>query len=127
MPVDATTKVSPVNVHQQGQQADIPQQSTHASSSRESAAMSAKQADKHSEELARRVAEEREAKGKIPVYPGLDPRYKIIQKMGDGAFSNVYRAKDLNGGQDVAIKVVRKFEMTASQVSSRSAIPSSLS
>ncbi|KAF2010585.1 hypothetical protein BU24DRAFT_427703 [Aaosphaeria arxii CBS 175.79] len=37
--------------------------------------------------------------------------------MGDGAFSNVYRAKD-NTGQwgEVAIKVVRKFEMNSSQV-----------
>jgi hypothetical protein len=37
--------------------------------------------------------------------------------MGDGAFSNVYRARDREGtaGQ-VAIKVVRKFEMNSMQV-----------
>lgn len=66
--------------------------------------------------LERIVAEERESKGKLPRYPGLD-RYTLIEKMGDGAFSNVYRAKD-NEGQypEVAIKVVRKFEMNSTQV-----------
>ncbi|KAM0706563.1 hypothetical protein Q7P35_005890 [Cladosporium inversicolor] len=65
--------------------------------------------------LERIVAEERESKGKLPRYPGLD-RYTLIEKMGDGAFSNVYRAKD-NDGQypEVAIKVVRKFEMNSTQ------------
>lgn len=66
--------------------------------------------------IERIVAEERESKGKLPRYPGLD-RYRLIEKMGDGAFSNVYRAKDMTGKFDeVAIKVVRKFEMSASQV-----------
>lgn len=66
--------------------------------------------------LERIVAEERESKGKLPKYPGLD-RFKLVEKMGDGAFSNVYRAKDLTGEwNEVAIKVVRKFEMNASQV-----------
>jgi len=69
------------------------------------------------EVLERIVAEEREAKGKLPRYPGLE-RYQLIEKMGDGAFSNVYRARDLKGVYtEVAIKVVRKFEMGSSQVS----------
>ena len=69
------------------------------------------------EELARLVAEENESKGKLPRYPGLD-RWQLIEKMGDGAFSNVYRARDLDGkAGEVAIKVVRKFEMNTSQVS----------
>lgn len=69
------------------------------------------------EELARIVAEERESKGKLPKYPGLE-RWQLIEKMGDGAFSNVYRARDLDGvAGEVAIKVVRKFEMNSSQVS----------
>ncbi|KAI9692509.1 MAG: MAPK-activated protein kinase Srk1 [Bathelium mastoideum] len=65
--------------------------------------------------LERIVAEERESKGKLPRYPGLD-RYTLLEKMGDGAFSNVYRARD-NTGQypECAIKVVRKFEMNSSQ------------
>lgn len=68
--------------------------------------------------IERIVAEERESQGKLPKYPGLE-RWTLLEKMGDGAFSNVYRAKD-NTGQsgEVAIKVVRKFEMNNSQVSS---------
>lgn len=70
------------------------------------------------EELARMLAEENESKGKIPDYPGLE-RWKLIGKMGDGAFSNVYRAVDLEGQEgEVAIKVVRKYEMNSNQVSS---------
>ena len=66
--------------------------------------------------LERIVAEERESKGKLPRYPGLE-RFTLLEKMGDGAFSNVYRAKDTKGEFDqVAIKVVRKFEMNSSQV-----------
>jgi hypothetical protein len=67
--------------------------------------------------LERIVAEERESKGKLPRYPGLE-RWTLLEKMGDGAFSNVYRARD-NTGQygEAAIKVVRKFEMNSSQVS----------
>ena len=67
--------------------------------------------------IERIVAEERESKGKLPKYPGLE-RFTLLEKMGDGAFSNVYRAKDMTGEFDeVAIKVVRKFEMNSSQVS----------
>jgi hypothetical protein len=67
--------------------------------------------------LERIVAEEREAKGKLPKYPGLE-RWQLVEKMGDGAFSNVYRARDTTGQWDeVAIKVVRKFEMNSQQVS----------
>lgn len=66
--------------------------------------------------IERIVAEERESKGKLPKYPGLE-RWILLEKMGDGAFSNVYRAKDSTGQTgEVAIKVVRKFEMNSSQV-----------
>lgn len=65
--------------------------------------------------IERIVAEERESKGKLPKYPGLE-RWVLLEKMGDGAFSNVYRAKDTTGQyNEVAIKVVRKFEMSSSQ------------
>ncbi|KAI9664158.1 MAG: hypothetical protein M1829_006025 [Trizodia sp. TS-e1964] len=62
------------------------------------------------------VAEERENTGKLPKYPGLE-KWTLLEKMGDGAFSNVYRAKD-NAGVlgEVAIKVVRRFELNANQV-----------
>ena len=67
--------------------------------------------------LERIVAEERESKGKLPRYPGLE-RYQLVEKMGDGAFSNVYRARDTHHQyNEVAIKVVRKFEMNSQQVS----------
>jgi serine/threonine protein kinase len=69
------------------------------------------------EDLARIIAEENESKGRLPRYPGLE-RWQLIEKMGDGAFSNVYKARDLQGQiGEVAIKVVRKFEMNYSQVS----------
>ena len=66
-------------------------------------------------DLASIVAEERAAQGKLPKYPGLE-RYVLVEKMGDGAFSNVYRAKDTQRPGEVAIKVVRKFEMNSNQV-----------
>lgn len=69
------------------------------------------------EVLERIVAEERESQGKMPRYPGLE-RWNLVEKMGDGAFSNVYRARDTQGQWgEVAIKVVRKFEMSNTQVS----------
>ncbi|KAI9801428.1 MAG: hypothetical protein M1825_003408 [Sarcosagium campestre] len=67
-------------------------------------------------DVERMVAEERESLGKLPKYPGLE-RWILLEKMGDGAFSNVYRAKDSTGQRgEVAIKVVRKFEMNSNQV-----------
>ncbi|KAJ6789569.1 hypothetical protein PWT90_10602 [Aphanocladium album] len=65
--------------------------------------------------LAKLVAEENASKTKFPQYPGLE-RWELLEKMGDGAFSNVYRARDTEGqyGQ-VAIKVVRKYEMNNMQ------------
>ncbi|CAK1357720.1 unnamed protein product [Cercospora beticola] len=74
-----------------------------------------KQKDYDPQVLERIVAEERESKGKMPRYPGLD-RWQLLEKMGDGAFSNVYRARDTQNVYDqVAIKVVRKFEMNSTQ------------
>ncbi|KAH7343347.1 kinase-like domain-containing protein [Rhizoctonia solani] len=60
------------------------------------------------------VAEEREAASKMPQFPSLE-RYRMIEKMGDGAFSNVFKAVDLQTGKKVAVKVVRKYEMSSSQ------------
>lgn len=80
------------------------------------AAAKAKQAG-YDPEVERLVEEERESKGKMPRYPGLE-RWSLVEKMGDGAFSNVYRARDTQGQWgEVAIKVVRKFEMNSNQVS----------
>ncbi|KAL2021588.1 hypothetical protein VTK56DRAFT_6941 [Thermocarpiscus australiensis] len=67
------------------------------------------------ENIAKLVAEENESKSKFPHYPGLE-RWELLDKMGDGAFSNVYRARDLQGNAgEVAIKVVRKYEMNSMQ------------
>ncbi|CAG8493680.1 9963_t:CDS:2 [Acaulospora morrowiae] len=66
--------------------------------------------------VAQIVAEEREQKNKIPTYPGLE-RYRILEKMGEGAFSNVYKAIDTETKEKVAIKVVRKRELNYSQES----------
>ncbi|KAJ7047527.1 kinase-like domain-containing protein [Mycena alexandri] len=60
------------------------------------------------------VKQEREQKEQMPTYKGLE-NFKIVEKMGDGAFSNVYHATDLTTNKKVAVKVVRKFELNASQ------------
>ncbi|KAF9535108.1 kinase-like domain-containing protein [Crepidotus variabilis] len=60
------------------------------------------------------VHEERKAKDKMPTYKGLED-YKLEEKMGDGAFSNVYKATQISTGKKVAVKVVRKYELNASQ------------
>ncbi|KAK0206251.1 kinase-like domain-containing protein [Desarmillaria ectypa] len=76
--------------------------------------------EKGTAEVARReaaqiiVQEEREAKAQMPTYKGLE-NFQLIEKMGDGAFSNVYKAFDLTTQKNVAVKVVRKYELTASQ------------
>ncbi|KAF9970348.1 hypothetical protein BGZ73_006949 [Actinomortierella ambigua] len=66
------------------------------------------------EAASRIVAEEKEQKSKMPVYPGLE-RYRLLEKMGDGAFSNVYKAHDVKLDRVVAVKVVRKFELNSHQ------------
>ncbi|TBU32196.1 Pkinase-domain-containing protein [Dichomitus squalens] len=69
---------------------------------------------KYKEQIEQIVQEEREAKNKMPTYTGLE-NFRLLEKMGDGAFSNVYKAVDLRTGQKVAVKVVRKYELSASQ------------
>jgi hypothetical protein len=72
---------------------------------------------KRVDDIAKLVAEENESKSKFPKYPGLE-NWELLEKMGDGAFSNVYRARDREGVYgECAIKVVRKYEMNNTQVS----------
>ncbi|OJA20910.1 hypothetical protein AZE42_00897 [Rhizopogon vesiculosus] len=66
--------------------------------------------------------EDREQKNKLPTYKGLE-NFKLLDKMGDGAFSNVYKAIDLTTGDKVAVKVVRKFELNASQAGEKHLSP----
>ncbi|KAG0214044.1 hypothetical protein BGX28_002910 [Mortierella sp. GBA30] len=68
----------------------------------------------NTEAASRIVAEEKQQKSKMPFYPGLE-RYRLVEKMGDGAFSNVYKAHDTKMDRMVAVKVVRKFELNAHQ------------
>ncbi|GJJ71271.1 serine/threonine-protein kinase RCK2 [Entomortierella parvispora] len=68
----------------------------------------------NTEAASRIVAEEKQQKSKMPKYPGLE-RYSLVEKMGDGAFSNVYKAYDTKMDRMVAVKVVRKFELNAHQ------------
>jgi len=39
----------------------------------------------------------------------------LLEKMGDGAFSNVYKAMERATGRKVAVKIVRKYELSSSQ------------
>lgn len=72
------------------------------------------------EEAERIVAEEKAQGERMPSYDGLED-YTLIEKMGDGAFSNVYKAVEKKTGRKVAVKVVRKYELNHSQVSARPA------
>ncbi|CAO3593236.1 unnamed protein product [Absidia cylindrospora] len=54
-------------------------------------------------------------KSTLPYYPSLD-RYEIIKKLGDGAFSDVYRARDRRTGRNVAIKVAQKYAVDDSMI-----------
>ncbi|EIE86308.1 hypothetical protein RO3G_11019 [Rhizopus delemar RA 99-880] len=63
---------------------------------------------------ARIVQEEKQKKNVLPSYPGLE-RFEILEKVGEGAFSYVFRARDTVTNKEVAIKVVRKKELDASE------------
>lgn len=82
------------------------------------AGLSAEKRGKRDVDIAKLVAEENARKSKFPRYPGLTDDWELLEKMGDGAFSNVYRARNIKGEYDgeVAIKVVRRFEMSSMQV-----------
>lgn len=122
---EPTTNVSPIHAQQQRQ----PQPSSAAGNldaidsklGSGQGASPQKSPDAHGKrsrevDIEKIVAEERQSSAQMPKYPGLE-RWVLLEKMGDGAFSNVYRAKDATGQYDqAAIKVVRKFEMNSSQV-----------
>ncbi|KMU88981.1 calcium/calmodulin-dependent protein kinase type II [Coccidioides immitis H538.4] len=87
----------------------------HPQPSQQESAATVKPSRAHEQEIEQIVAEEKLNSSTMPSYPGLE-RWILLKKMGDGAFSNVYRARDSTGKYgEVAIKVVRKFEMSAKQ------------
>ncbi|KAI9265756.1 hypothetical protein EDC94DRAFT_499966, partial [Helicostylum pulchrum] len=72
-------------------------------------------ANKYEAAVTKIVKEENLAKSKVPEYEGLEG-FTLLNKLGEGAFSNVYKAIDKKAGQHVAIKIVRKFELSQIQV-----------
>ncbi|KAI8637569.1 kinase-like domain-containing protein [Parasitella parasitica] len=73
----------------------------------------------HRKETVERIVEQESiAKSKQPQYEGLEDRYDLIKKLGEGAFSNVYEAIDKKTGQHVSIKIVRKLELSQIQKAS---------
>lgn len=104
---------------------DAPVQEQQQSTSQAKAPMAS---PNYREEAERIVADERAQSEKMPVYEvrrsvirhadiqGLEG-FRLVEKMGDGAFSNVYKAVDRKTGRKVAVKVVRKYELNHSQVS----------
>ncbi|KAJ5294882.1 hypothetical protein N7508_009703 [Penicillium antarcticum] len=56
------------------------------------------------------------AESRMPSYPGLG-RWTLLETMGKGGFSSVYRAEDTTSEYgEVAIKVLRKYEMNKQQI-----------
>ncbi|PLB34316.1 serine/threonine-protein kinase [Aspergillus candidus] len=125
---EPTTNVSPIHAEQQRQpQGSYPPAAGNldaidsklgnGQAQQQPAAASHRSPDRKARdlEIEQIVAEEKSSQANLPKYPGLE-RWILLDKMGDGAFSNVYRAKDSTGEYDeVAIKVVRKFEMNSTQ------------
>ncbi|KAI8100063.1 kinase [Halteromyces radiatus] len=69
------------------------------------------------ETAARIVEEERQAKRHLPSYTGLE-RYQLLEKIGDGAFSIVYKGLDTETNEKVAIKVVDQTKLKREQKAS---------
>ncbi|EEQ86719.1 CAMK/CAMK1/CAMK1-RCK protein kinase [Blastomyces dermatitidis ER-3] len=127
---EPTTNVSTIHAEQQkqpqGQYPAIrgldaldcrlpPKDASNAPGSKQTGTAANKGSRVHESEIEQIIAEERRSRSMMPKYPGLE-RWELVEKMGDGAFSNVYRARDTTGKfKEVAIKVVRKFEMNSKQ------------
>lgn len=60
------------------------------------------------------VEQEKMQRNKLVNYPNLH-NYEVLEQMGEGAFSIVYKARHVVTGDLVAVKVLRKFQMDQSQ------------
>ncbi|KAI9338118.1 kinase-like domain-containing protein [Pilaira anomala] len=74
----------------------------------------AEEKQKNKDVATRIVQEEKQRKNVLPQYPGLE-RFEMLEKIGEGAFSYVFKARDTATNNEVAIKVVRKRELDASE------------
>ncbi|CAM9013085.1 unnamed protein product [Wickerhamomyces anomalus] len=57
-------------------------------------------------------------KPSLPQYKELSPRYIIQEQIGEGAFSKVFKAFDIELNKHVAIKIIEKQAMNKSQIDS---------
>ncbi|CUM53498.1 uncharacterized protein AC631_02332 [Debaryomyces fabryi] len=60
------------------------------------------------------VEQERRQKKNKTEYPNLQ-NYEVLEQMGEGAFSIVYKARHVASDKFVAIKILRKFQMDQAQ------------
>ncbi|WFD33651.1 MAPK-activated protein kinase Srk1 [Malassezia cuniculi] len=69
-----------------------------------------RKSSRYTKEAEMLVAHEKEAAGhaREDKYTGLDERYELCGRLGQGTFSQVMRAHDKQTGTDVAIKIVSK-------------------
>ncbi|SGZ47243.1 CIC11C00000000810 [Sungouiella intermedia] len=73
------------------------------------------EARKKYDEVANKLVEEEKQNRNAEVkYPNLE-KYQVLEKMGEGAFSVVYKARHLESGNLVAIKILRKYQMDNAQ------------
>lgn len=81
----------------------------------EARAGESEQQQQNYQQAASQIVEQENLQKQKPVqYPGLD-NYEILEQMGEGAFSIVYKARHLPSQNLVAIKILRKFQMDQAQ------------
>lgn len=53
--------------------------------------------------------------GSLPFGTLLNGRYEFVAEIGEGGFATVYKARDIELGRDVAIKVIKSMELDSKQ------------
>ncbi|ORZ15228.1 kinase-like domain-containing protein [Absidia repens] len=77
---------------------------------KKSAKLTTEETEKANAAATKFLEEQTSRKSKLPIYEGLE-RFELVEKIGDGAFSNVFKARDKETGKLVAIKVAQKREL----------------